>query len=92
MLTGKVVDEMPDIELNEEGVEESFEDILQGYKVIDNSEDNVEIMTEPLCASCYMPLDVDEKQKTAYCEKCETEVFVERRIISPLEVIRSSFE
>ncbi|MBX7047316.1 MAG: hypothetical protein K1X86_15910 [Ignavibacteria bacterium] len=44
--------------------------------------DTLKIETEPLCASCYEPLDVDEDQTTGYCEKCDTEVFVHRRIIN----------
>lgn len=65
---------------NEEVIEESFEEILSRYERVD---EDVETLceTEPLCASCFAPLDVDEMQTIGYCDKCQTTVFVERRRI-----------
>jgi hypothetical protein len=66
-------------------IEESIAEILSGFEE-ENEEKYAmnEIETEPLCASCYNPLDADELQTIAYCDKCETTVFIERRIICPL--------
>lgn len=71
---------------HEEIIEESIAEILSEFENYENKETNdmIEIETEPLCASCYSPLDADEKQTIAYCDKCETTVFIERRIISSL--------
>ncbi len=65
------------IEKTEEEIEESFEEILSGFEIIESSVGE----TEPLCASCLTPLDIDEEQTIAYCERCQTTVFVERRHI-----------
>lgn len=54
-------------------IDESFEDILSIDEVDLNHNDIVE--TEPLCASCFNPLDVDDKQDIAYCDRCQTTVF-----------------
>ncbi len=62
----------------EDVVDESFEEILSGYEI--EGESGVEVETEPLCGSCFAPLDVDEEQTIGYCEKCQTTVFVERRV------------
>lgn len=59
-------------------IEESFEEILSGYEV--ENETGIEIETEPLCASCFAPLNIDEGQTIAYCDRCQTTVFVERRM------------
>ena len=68
-----------EVENSVENIEESFEELLSG-KIIDV--DGIEgIETEPLCGSCFAPLDVDEYQTIGYCEKCQTTVFVERRIL-----------
>jgi len=61
-------------------IEESFEEILSIDEVDLNHNHIVE--TEPLCASCFNPLDVDDKQDIAYCDRCQTTVFVERRNIT----------
>ncbi len=66
-------------EVSDETIEESFEEILYGDAC--NEGEIMEIETEPLCASCYNPLDVDEEQTIAYCERCEVTVFIERRVI-----------
>jgi uncharacterized CHY-type Zn-finger protein len=29
-----------------------------------------------VCGSCFAPLDIDEDQTEAFCEKCQTTVFV----------------
>ena len=74
-----MIEEVSNVEndLSDEVIEKSFEEILQ----VEVMEDEIKIETEPMCASCYEPLDVDEEQTTAYCDRCETEVFVHRRII-----------
>lgn len=64
---------------SQEVIEESFEEILGWNDVVD--EDTPKGETEPLCASCYAPLDVDEQQTIAYCDRCQTTVFVERRYV-----------
>ncbi|MBX7046546.1 MAG: hypothetical protein K1X86_11995 [Ignavibacteria bacterium] len=73
-------------EQHEEFIEESIAEILSEFEKDENEQTNdmMEIETEPLCASCYSPLDADEKQTIAYCDKCETTVFIERRIISSM--------
>lgn len=63
-------------------IDETFEEILTGFEKDVETEEAVEFMTEPLCASCYAPLDVDEEQTIAYCERCQTTVFVERRVLT----------
>lgn len=63
----------------DETIEESFEEIL--YTDETNEDEIMMIEAEPLCASCYNPLDVDEEQTIAYCERCETTVFIEKRVI-----------
>lgn len=65
-----------------ETIEESFEEILRVDEEIEESISVTEKITEPLCASCYEPLDVDEEQTIGYCERCECRVFVHRRIIT----------
>lgn len=64
---------------NQERIDESFEEILGWNDVIEEGTPHSE--TEPLCASCYAPLDVDEEQTIAYCDRCQTVVFVERRYV-----------
>lgn len=71
---------------------QSFEEILRLDDEVEVEDDLCEVETEPLCASCYAPLDVDEKQTIAYCDRCETTVFIERRVICPLETEVSSLE
>lgn len=66
--------------IEQEVIEESFEEILSEYEEV-NSEADTIVETEPLCGSCFAPLDVDEQQTIGYCEKCQTTVFVERRHI-----------
>lgn len=68
--------------IDENLIDVSFEEILSGYEIEDEIEDElaVEVETEPLCGSCFAPLDVDEDQTIGYCEKCQTTVFVERRV------------
>jgi len=64
--------------LDSQGViEESFEEILGWNDDVDVETEQGE--TEPLCGSCFAPLDVDEEQTIAYCDRCQTTVFVERR-------------
>jgi len=63
----------------DETIEESFEDILSEYEVIEVAR---VVETEPLCGSCLAALDADEEQTIAYCERCQTTVFVERRNIT----------
>lgn len=67
--------------VDEDMIDESFEEILSGFEIEEDVDEdvNVGIETEPLCASCFAPLDVDEDQKIGYCERCQTTVFVERR-------------
>lgn len=69
---------MSSITEDETVIEESFEELLR----VDEIEvDTLSGETEPLCASCFAPVDVDEQQDIAYCERCQTTVFVERREI-----------
>lgn len=35
-----------------------------------------------VCGSCLAPLEVDDGQREAYCEKCQTTVFVELRNVA----------
>lgn len=74
--------EKVDKEVCEDVIFESFEEILSGYEIEDETEgrSGVEVETEPLCGSCLAPVDADEEQDIAYCEKCQTTVFVERRV------------
>jgi len=60
----------------EEEIKESFEELLRVDEVV---EVTMRGETEGLCASCLSPVDVDEEQDVAYCEICQTKVFVERR-------------
>lgn len=69
------------VKVDEEIINESFEEILSGFESDDEEDSSVGIETEPLCASCFAPLDIDEDQTIAYCERCQTTVFVERRIL-----------
>jgi Zn finger protein HypA/HybF involved in hydrogenase expression len=66
------------VKIEENLIDVSFEEILSDYEV----EKDIEIVveTEPLCGSCFAPLEVDEEQTIGYCEKCQTTVFVERRV------------
>lgn len=67
--------------VDEDSIDESFEEILSGCEIEDDGDLFVGIETEPLCASCFAPLDIDEDQTIAYCERCQTTVFVERRSV-----------
>ena len=71
-------------------IDVSFEEILSGYEV--EKEIEVGIETEPLCGSCFAPLDVDEDQTSGYCDRCETIVFVERRILGHGSSNRNDFD
>lgn len=74
--------EKKDAKIDENLIHVSFEEILSGYEIEDEAEEGsgVEVETEPLCGSCFAALDVDEDQTIGYCEKCQTTVFVERRV------------
>ncbi len=78
-----VIEKTEKSEMIEENLlDASFEEILSGYEIEDETEEEsgVEVETEPLCGSCFAPLDVDDEQTIAYCDKCQTTVFVERRV------------
>lgn len=79
-MEGEIVTESD--EMNNEVIIESFEEIFNGFGVEEDDEyGELAVETEPLCASCFCPVDADEEQDIAYCERCQTTVFIERRII-----------